>query len=298
MNAGVGAVTALLVLASLVSIAAARDAAMRGSPTARLCGAARVGATRRARLPGAPRSFDSYLRAIGVDWPADRLWSAWLVATAVLCASALVAGGPGLAFVAVVVSIAAPGSAARALRGRGAARLEASLPVALEAVARSLRSGASLRQAVDESAQATPGTLGADLARVAAESERGVPVADALEAWSERRQLPGVRLAVAALGLGAETGGAQARAIDGVAATLRQRLAVAAEARALATQARASAAVIALAPLVFCALASVADPRLGEFLLRTPLGLLILVGGLGLDAVGALWMAHLTRVDS
>ena len=80
---------------------------------------------------------------------------------------------------------------------------------------------------------------------------------------------PGVRLAVAAVCLGAEAGGPQARAIDGVAATLRQRLAVAAEARALAAQARVSALVIALSPLVFCALASSTDPHRARFLFHT-----------------------------
>ena len=187
--------------------------------------------------------------------------------------------------------------AARALCRRQDAKVEAALPLALEAMARGLRSGASLRQAIDEASSAVTGVLAADLMRIAVEAERGTPVIEALEAWTVRRPLPGVQLAVAALALGAETGGAQARAIDGVAATLRQRLAVAAEARALATQARASAAVIAVAPLVFCALASAADPRLSAFLLRTPLGLVILAVGLALDAVGALWMARLTRLD-
>ena len=296
MNAGAGAVAASLVFVTCALVFAARDAARRGSVAARLPHASH-GETQSPRLPRAPRWVEHRLRACGVDWPAESVWAGWLAGASVLSAAALVVGGPGFGVIAVLGWVAGPASAARALRGRGAARLEASLPEALEAIARGLRSGASLRQAVEESAGVATGALGTDLARVAAESDRGVAVVEALESWSERRPLPGVRLAVAALALGAETGGAQARAIDGVAATLRQRLAVAAEARALATQARASAAVIAVAPLVFCVLASIADPRLGEFLLRTPLGLLILAGGLVLDGVGALWMARLTRVE-
>lgn len=297
MNAGVGALTGALVFVTCGLVFVARDSARRCSVAARLTRPCDGDDPPAERLLSAPAWLEHRLQTVGVDWPAERVWSTWLTTVSVLSAGALFIGGPGLGVIAALGCVVAPASAARALRGRGAARLEAFLPAALEAIARGLRSGASLRQAVDESARVTTGTLGTDLARVAAEADRGVPVVDALEAWSARRPLPGVRLAVAALALGAETGGAQARAIDGVAATLRQRLAVAAEARALATQARASAAVIAVAPLVFCALASIADPRLGEFLLRTPLGLLILVAGLGLDAAGALWMAHLTRVE-
>src|SRR5207248_2850893 len=83
--------------------------------------------------------------------------------------------------------------------------------------------------AVAEAARVTPGALGAELQAVATAAERGTPLVDALERWGERRPRGGVRLAVAALCLGAETGGAQARAVDGVAATLRERVAVAGE---------------------------------------------------------------------
>jgi tight adherence protein B len=187
-----------------------------------------------------------------------------------------------------------PALAWRANRGRAAARLQAALPAAVEAVARALRSGAGLRAALREAGATTPGALGADLTWVARSAE-AIGIVAALEAWGETRPLPGVRLAVAALCLGAETGGAQAHAIDGVAVTLRQRLGAAAEARALASQARASAAVIALSPIVFCGLTSATDPRVAGFLFRSGAGLAVLTAGLLLDAAGAVWMARLTR---
>jgi tight adherence protein B len=83
-----------------------------------------------------------------------------------------------------------------------------------------------------------------------------------------------------------------------VAETLRGRLAVAAEVRALSSQARLSGLVIALAPLVFSGLAAATDARTAEFLFRTPLGLGCLVLGIGLDAVAAAWMVRLCRVEA
>jgi tight adherence protein B len=106
-----------------------------------------------------------------------------------------------------------------------------------------------------------------------------------------------VRLAVAALLLGAEAGGAHARALDGVAASVRARLGVVREVRALSSQARLSALVIGGAPLAFAVLAAGADGEGARFLLRTPLGLGCLSGGLLLDAVGALWMHRLAQVE-
>ena len=234
------------------------------------------------------------LVAADVGLRPDRVWRVWVIAGVIVPVGLWREAGLGLAAVATVALITGPLLACRANRGRADARLQAALPAALEAVARSLRSGAGLRAAIREAGAATPGVLGVDLTHVARTAE-AVGIVAALEAWAEARPLPGVRLAVAALCLGAETGGAQARAIDGVAVTLRQRLSVAAEARALASQARASAAVIALSPLVFCGLTSATDSRVAAFLFRSGAGAAVLTAGLVLDIAGALWMARLTR---
>ena len=233
----------------------------------------------------------------GVAVAPASVWRAWLATSTTAGGWGFLGAGAGAGVLAAVVAVAGPCLAWRLLRHRGASRVEAALPAAVEAVAASLRSGASLRQAVGEAAAATPGLLGTDLAQVAVATERGGGLIGALEAWADRRPLPGVRLAVAALCLCAETGGAAAQAVDAVAATLRHRLAAQAEARALATQARMSAAVIAVAPVAFCALSAAADPRSSAFLLRTRLGLALLATGLALDAAGAAWMARLTRVE-
>lgn len=252
----------------------------------------------RARSVTPPSWVGSALTDTGLAVDPPRAWSMWLVSLAVAAVAGAAAGGAGAAAVAVGAVVATPLVAWRLLRRRAGDRLEAALPAAVDAVARSLRSGVSLRLAIAEAAAVTPGPLAAELGSVARSIQRGSSVVAALEAWGERQPTPGVRLVVSALCLGAETGGALARAVDGVAATLRQRLAARAEARALATQARASAAVLAAAPLAFTAVTSLADARTATFLFRTPTGLLCLAGGLALDAAGALWMARLTRIDA
>lgn len=289
-----GPVSAALVLVTATAVRAAGPPPRRRAVTRlrRSTGSgARVGRPR-----PVPRWLPAALDACALAWDAGQVWTAWLLGAGAVLAVGLVAGGPGAAAVAAACAVAGPVLAWRLLRHRGDARLEAELPAGVEAVARSLRSGGSLRQGLAEAAAGASGRLGADLLAVERSLAAGAAVVAALEGWAARRPLPGVRLAVAALCLGAETGGAQARAVDGVAATLRGRQAVQAEARALATQARASAAVIALAPVGFCALAATVDGRTASFLLRTPVGLAMLAGGLGLDALGALWMARLTRV--
>lgn len=188
-------------------------------------------------------------------------------------------------------SVTEPVTEARRARQAGV-----NLPVALEAMARSLRAGTGLHAAVADGAAAVSGPLRVELHDVAEAVARGTPLVEALDQWRRASRVPGVRLAVHALSVAADIGGPQAASVDGVASTLRQRLAVQAEARALSAQARLSATVIAIAPVAFALLASAADADNAAFLLTTPVGLTMLVVGLALDGVGALWMARITRV--
>jgi len=100
-----------------------------------------------------------------------------------------------------------------------------------------------------------------------------------------------VGLVTAAVDLAVMAGGEPADLLAGVADSLRDDQAVAAEARALATQARASAAVVALAPLAFAVLT--APFRSGGLIGSGAVGWLA-VAGLSLDAVGLWWMWRLT----
>jgi tight adherence protein B len=249
-------------------------------------------------LPNAPPWLGGWLEAAAVDLDPARAWWGWLLISAVLASSLLVFAGAGAACLVLAVLTLGPVLVLRSRRGQGDLRVERELPAALEAVARSLRSGASLRQALAEAASVTPGRLGRELASVGRRVEHGAPLVEALEGMAVANILPGVRLTVAALCLGVETGGAQARAVDGVASTLRDRLGVAAEVRALSSQARMSALVIGLAPIAFGGFAIATDPRTGAFLFHTPLGLTLVAIGCGLDAVGWLWMQRLVRVPA
>ena len=212
--------------------------------------------------------------------------------------AALVAAGPVLAVVVLAVVLVAAVAARRGAPARRAAADERALPGVLEAIARQLRAGGSLQQAIaavevdaDPRCSSLPATWSrlADLAPV-------VGVAAALDAWAaDAPDTPSVQLATAALAMANDTGGSPARAVDGVASTLRSRLAVADEVRALSSQARASAAVIALAPLAFGAAAGLTDARTAAFF-TTPVGLTLLVTGLALDGAGAWWMGRLCRL--
>ena len=163
----------------------------------------------------------------------------------------------------------------------------------LEDIARGLRGGLALPVAVARTSAADHGPWSGPLSQVAESLERGAALPGVLRRWGRTDACPGLALAVAALTLGAEAGGAQARAVDGVAATLRDRAAVRAEQVALSSQARASALVLAVTPVAFAALAAVVDPRTGRFLLHTVAGAGCLAAGGLLDVIAAFWMIRI-----
>jgi tight adherence protein B len=169
----------------------------------------------------------------------------------------------------------------------------------LERLASALRAGTALGPALVAVAVSTPDPLRSELALLSADITHGASVSDALDRWGANAgDSPAVRLVVGALGLGAQAGGELARAADRLASTLRERAELQAEVRALATQARSSAWVLAAAPVGFTALVSSIEPAVIRTLLTTPVGLACLLVGVALDAAGAAWMARIVASAS
>jgi tight adherence protein B len=220
----------------------------------------------------------------------------WVLGAVGLVVAALAVVSPVLGVAALAVGLAAPPLARPAITRRVRDRRDAQLPDLLDRVGAALRSGGSLPGALVAAARAAQPPLDRDLAAVAAEIEHGSPTAAALQRWAvQPSSSPDVRLTATALALGATAGGAVARSVDQVAATLRERRQLRAEVRALATQARSSTVVLVLAPPAFTLLLSTVEPSAVRFLLASPPGLACLAIGSALDLLGAAWMARILR---
>ncbi|HEX4901471.1 MAG TPA: type II secretion system F family protein [Acidimicrobiales bacterium] len=237
-----------------------------------------------------PPKVAAALERAGVD-DAPRAVLAWI--GAVTLAAVLAVLGPAGRLVLPLVVVGPP-VAVRLAQGRLARRRAGQLPDALDAIGAGLRGGLGLAGAIGGAAAVGP-PLGPELAAIGRQVAAGLALDEAISRWRAASPDPATALAGAALGVAASVGGPGARAVDGAAASLRDRLAAEAEADALATQAKASAAVLTAAPLVFAALLTSLDPTAARFLLGTPLGWLCIAAGLGLDVAGACWMAALVR---
>ena len=220
----------------------------------------------------------------------------WLLATAI---AAVVGVGlaPATGVLAALGGLVGGPVALRLGRHRRERLVAAAVPDALEQIGSELRAGGTVASALAGIANGD-GALAWDVARVETRVRLGAALPAALRSWARERRAVGVEVAAGALALSATVGGPAADALDGLASSLRDRLSVLAEARALSAQARYSAWVIGLAPVGYLVSTAVVDPRSVGVLFGTGSGRVCAVLGLGLELLGAMWMRAIVRGDA
>jgi tight adherence protein B len=220
---------------------------------------------------------------------------ALLLPLAIGCAGLVVAGPlGGLAGAAGALA----GRRIRGHRGRKglANRRDEQLADAIGALTAAVRSGMSVPQAIAYAMREAGSPVRDDLARVVADIEVGVPLGEAIDAWAERSQSRDVQLVAGALDLHRRSGGDHPAVLDQVAATIRERVAVGREVRALTAQARLSGWILGVLPVGFFAFLWLTSRRDIEGALGTPAGLASVLLGLGLEVGAFFWIRSLLEV--
>jgi len=200
-------------------------------------------------------------------------------AAGVIGATTVIAGGPVLL---------------KSARNRRARMIAAAVPDLLDRIGAELRAGGTVATGLAAVAVGE-GALAPDIARVETRVRLGASLSNALQAWARERPAPGVEATAGALALTAAVGGRAADALEALGSSLRDRLVVVAEARALSAQARYSAWVIGVAPLGYLAASAVIDPRSVHALVGTGAGRVCALAGLVLEVLGAAWMRAIVR---
>jgi tight adherence protein B len=165
----------------------------------------------------------------------------------------------------------------------------------LEAVARLLRGGSSLPVALRDASFELDGTLRRELAMVLSASDHGRPLADSFDEWAQASRSSARQMVAAAMVVAHRVGGSAAHTFDALASSLRARAAARREAQVMATQARASAMVIGVAPLAFAVVIAAVDPAVAVAAVRTSAGRLCLLAGVACEALGLWWIRRLSR---
>jgi len=123
-------------------------------------------------------------------------------------------------------------------------------PDALAMIVRSIRSGVPLTEAIRIVADQSPEPTASEFALIAGDLSIGSPIADALGSLADRNAITEYRFFATALSLQSQTGGRLGETLESLAQVVRKRTAAKSRGKALASEARTSAAILAGLPVL------------------------------------------------
>lgn len=169
------------------------------------------------------------------------------------------------------------------------------LPDTLGVIVRGLRAGLPMTEALRSIAREMPSPTREAYGRIVGEIAIGRSAEAALWSLYERTRLAEYAFFSVMIGLQAQTGGSPTAALDTLAEMVRKRVAMRSRARALAAEARTSAAILAVLPFVAGLGLSFLQPGYLDLFFNTPLGQTLLMSAATLLGLGLLTIRWLIR---
>jgi tight adherence protein B len=168
-------------------------------------------------------------------------------------------------------------------------------PDVLAMIARALRVGQTVTQALRGVAQDAPQPSAVAFTRLANRLAIGVPLAEALPEMARDNGLTEYRFFCTALLLQSQTGGSMTEALDTLAEVIRGRVTLRRRAHAMSTEARTSAIVLGVLPVLTFAAMLVVAPDYIRVLVDDRTGRRVLGAAVGMLLVGAVVMNAMVR---
>jgi tight adherence protein B len=190
----------------------------------------------------------------------------------------------------------------RLLEKRSGAKLsqeiERQLAEAAESTAMAVRSGFSIAQALEFAAQEASSPMSEILGRFIDQQRLGMPFEEALHQFADELGSPDARLFTLVVGIHARSGGNLAGAVDDVAATIRHRIAMRRELRALSAQGRISGSILGALPIAFFLVLAATSHRDLAPVYRSPAGVAMISSGLVMEGLAFVWIRRLLRIEA
>jgi tight adherence protein B len=194
-------------------------------------------------------------------------------AAAFALASQVLGLNPAVAlFLAGAAALAAATLLLRLAQARYRNRFLEDFPEALDMICRAVRAGLPVAEAMDVAAREIADPVGGEFRRTLDEVKIGVEIQDALQTTADRIRVPDFRFYVVALALQKRTGGGLAETLGNLSSVIRARKALRLKARSLASEAKASATVLAFLPFVVGGLMYLVNRDLMSVLFTDPRG--------------------------
>ena len=166
-------------------------------------------------------------------------------------------------------------------------------PDALSTIVRAVRVGVSIAEGIRQVGAEAPEPTAAIFKDISNSLAIGTTLTDAMASATSRTGVPEYRFFTTALVLQSRTGGGLAATLEGLADVIRKRVMVRARGKALASEARASGAVLALLPVATVCALFVLSPDYLMPLFNVPMGHKLLAGAALCEGVGIFSMKWL-----
>ena len=247
------------------------------------------------------RRLFNYRAGIAYDvGPKYTALAGMMVALAIFYANTMLLGFP-LSYVGLTAGIAAI-VVMRGLFGwqfrRLINRLFRQLPDTIEMVRQSVQSGLPVTDAFENIAKTMQEPTGEQFRMVCAEIRVGKSPDDALEGVYHRVGLAEYGMFAVALGVQMKSGGSLSETLLSIAETVRQRVAMAARARALASEVIFSSKALTGMPFVVGAFLYWINPSMLDMLFSDPTGHILLAYAFGSVVVGAVVIRWMVRKET
>lgn len=202
---------------------------------------------------------------------------------------------PGGLLVGAVVSVL-PIARLKRKRARRVKAVTAALPDAADLMARAMRAGHSVTQAIEALGEQAPPPLNTEFAKVFQQQKLGIPLREVLIDLSQRIPSQDLHFLITAILVQRETGGDLAEILDRTTETLRERIRVEGEVRVRTAQGRLTGWILSMLPPAILAFISVFCPSYTQVLFTDPLGQKLLYAAAACMITGALVIRSIVKV--
>lgn len=208
-----------------------------------------------------------------------------------------VLAGPLLGLLGMLAGAVAPVLYLDQAKNRRGLSLSRQVGDALVLMANSLRAGHGFFQALETVSREMGPPISQEFARVLKEINLGVPTEEALQEMALRAKNQDLDLVVTAVLIQRQVGGNLAEILDSIADTIRERVRLQGEVRALTAQGRLSGLIVGGLPFALAAFLLVVNPDYIMTLFQHPVGLLLLVAALVAQGLGAIFIRKIVRIE-
>lgn len=201
---------------------------------------------------------------------------------------------------AVVVGIAGaflPMLGVSMRKGKRVAALNGQIADALGIMSNSLRAGFSFMQAMDMISRELPPPLSVEFGRATREIGLGASVEDALLNMAKRVPSRDLDLVITAVLIQRQVGGNLAEVTDKIAHTITDRQKIKGQIRTMTAQGKISGLILALLPFIIAAFLFSTNPDYIGPMFAHPIGKIMIAMALGGEALGALLIAKITKIE-